>query len=309
MKRLVIHPRDRTTEFLTQIYEPLDCVTLVRGGCSQEQLKDMIREHDQVLMMGHGSPLGLMSVGQFWSKGGHIIDDSFRDVLAEKDNSVFIWCNADQYVKHNKLDGFYTGMFISETSEARFCGLPVYVNQNHVDDSNNLFAKTVGQFVEKDTKLLHAAVRNKYSTIAYKNPVAQYNRERLYHSDLTSLPESGIMSYGHQVGEDDGIQTDVLQDRLWGEDSFGWTPRKEVSPSPLYRGHWSDSQEAAALGREIHETGTYEDENDWWLDQDVQEHWEQVGYDESSQVIPDTSNEGCIGESNVISYDSCTTLE
>jgi hypothetical protein len=96
---------------------------------------DLIEEHDRVMMCGHGAPMGLFSVGQFKNTGGFIIDHTMVDILSKKDNSIFIWCNADQFVNRFKLKGFYSGMFISEVGEAYYCGLPG-TKQDVVDESN-----------------------------------------------------------------------------------------------------------------------------------------------------------------------------
>ena len=178
MKTLVIHPKDDSTVFLTKVYENLDAVTLVQGGISRDQLKDMVRSHDQIMMMGHGTPYGLMSVGQF---NGHayVIDGSFAPLLAEKKNSVFIWCNADQYVNCNGLRGFYTGMFISEVAEAKLMGLGD-TTKREVDESNDLFVETIGAFADRGPRLMHAAARHKYGQLTGSNRVANYNRKRIY---------------------------------------------------------------------------------------------------------------------------------
>lgn len=175
--KLVIHPKDRSTDFLKTVYEDLDA-TVVTGGVSKPELKEMVRAHDQVLMMGHGTQFGLMGVGQF--KGyGNIVDDSFAELLAEKDNSVFIWCNADQYVDHNELKGFYTGMFISEVGEARCMGMPL-AKQNTVTESNEWFVKAMGRAANDDPEAMHSYVKHDYGELACRNPVAHYNHKRLY---------------------------------------------------------------------------------------------------------------------------------
>ena len=179
MKTLVIHPKDDTTTFLDRVYEDLDEVTLVQGGVNQAQLKDMIESHDQVMMMGHGTGHGLWSVGQFPDAATYVIDASLVPVLAEKTNSVFIWCNADQFVTANDLQGFYTGMFISEVLEAEHMGLP-HATQTQVDESNDRFVETVGLVADKGAHLMHAAARHGYGRLAQRNPVARYNHARMY---------------------------------------------------------------------------------------------------------------------------------
>ncbi len=182
MKRLVIHPNDASTAFLTKVYENLDGVTLVQGDVTGAEIKRLIATHDQVMMMGHGSAFGLMSVGQFPDAPGHVIDDSFAPLLAEKDDSVFIWCNADEYVHRNRLKGFYTGMFISEVDEAYLMGIGE-TTQSEVDESNDLFVQAVGGLSACGPRLMHAAARHKYGHLARSNRIAKYNHERLFLSD------------------------------------------------------------------------------------------------------------------------------
>ncbi len=175
MDRLVIHPKDRTTEFLSGIYQDHD-VTLVTGGVSKHRLKEMIQAHDQTIMLGHGTPSGLMSVGQF--PGAYVIDQTCVEVLAEKDNHVYIWCNADRFVDRNELCGFYTGMFISDEWEAWM--MRVDATKVEVSHSNETFASIIGQHSEPCQ--MFEAAEGAYCDLAELNPVAAYNCERLYYA-------------------------------------------------------------------------------------------------------------------------------
>ncbi len=184
MKTLVIHPKDKSTDFLSPIYAGLDDVTLVTGGWSQDQIQEAIQTHDQVMMMGHGSPNGLFTVGQFPIEdrfSGYVIGSGLVETLAQKDNNIFIWCNADQFVTRHGLKGFYTGMFISETGEATYCGLPG-TPQYIVDESNHGFVNILREKLQntRDTSLLFEQTSGVYSIIADINPVAKYNYNRLY---------------------------------------------------------------------------------------------------------------------------------
>lgn len=178
MNTLVIHPKDFSTRFLNRVYADVDA-TVVTGNVTRPNLIKMIDRHDQIMMLGHGTPLGLMSVGQFDEPD--VIDDTFADQLGERDNNVFIWCNADQYVKWNDLKGFYTGMFVSEVGEARIMGLPP-VSWKDVDESNKSFVGTIGRFATRGPRLMHAAAKHEYGSLAQRNPVAEYNHERLYYN-------------------------------------------------------------------------------------------------------------------------------
>jgi len=183
MKTLVIHPQDSSTDFLTPIYMNLksfpdfDDVTIVRGGMSKSEVDKLIIEHDRIMMMGHGSPGGLFSVGQFESQG-FIINHTTVPLLENKE-CIFIWCNADRFVETHNLKGLYSGMFISETSEAAYCGLP-NTPQDIVTESNDYFAKELGSVSEKPLDEMYEHIKYTYGMLAEGNAVAEYNHNRLY---------------------------------------------------------------------------------------------------------------------------------
>ena len=119
MKTLIIHPKDKTTDFLKPVYSSISDATVINGGVSKDEIRELIKEHERIIMLGHGSPGGLFGVGQFggWS---YVIDSTMVEALSNKHNNIYIWCNADQFMKqHPTLQGFYSGMFISEVGEAR----------------------------------------------------------------------------------------------------------------------------------------------------------------------------------------------
>ncbi|MGM9770911.1 MAG: hypothetical protein ACI3Y6_09395 [Candidatus Cryptobacteroides sp.] len=46
------------------------------------------------------------------SIGDHMIDDNDARVLKGHQNVICIWCYASEDARYNKLQGFYTGMFL-----------------------------------------------------------------------------------------------------------------------------------------------------------------------------------------------------
>ena len=179
MKTLIIHPKDPSTQFLDIVYTPINEKTIITGGVSVGEIKALIEKHDRVMMMGHGSPMGLFSVGQFWGAWGYIIDHTMVDILQQKENNVFIWCFADKFVKRHNLKGFYSGMFISELGEAHYLGYN-NVTQEIVDESNYGFCEILSNYINEDKTIIHENVLKEYGKIAETNPVAKYNYERLY---------------------------------------------------------------------------------------------------------------------------------
>lgn len=181
MKTLVIHPKDSSTAFLDIIYKGMRDTTVITGnGVTQDELRKIIPDYDRVMIMGHGSPYGLFTVGSFVGNRGYIIDQSFVNVLKDNPNNVFIWCNADQFVIRHNLKGFFSGMFISEVGEANYCR--VYgTDQEIVDESNIGFCKLVKKYRTLKSSVIHRRVKKHYGVLANDNPVAFYNNNRLFY--------------------------------------------------------------------------------------------------------------------------------
>ena len=68
MKNLIIQPKDPTTDCLSPIYAPLKNKTVITGGITKSEFGKLIHKHDRLIMLGHGSPHGLMSVGSSLGK-------------------------------------------------------------------------------------------------------------------------------------------------------------------------------------------------------------------------------------------------
>jgi len=179
MNTLVIHPRDASTDFLKPIYQKIPDVDVVTRGWDEFDVFDGLELCDRTLMMGHGSPNGLFSVGNFSTRTPYIIGEYCVDYLLSQEENVYIWCNADKFVRKHFLKGFFSGMFISEVSEAMYCG--VYeATQEMVDISNDSFAEILGDCINEDKHTIYDRVRNEYGKLIKDNPVANYNWKRLY---------------------------------------------------------------------------------------------------------------------------------
>ena len=185
MKTLVIHPDDRSTDFLKPIYEGIQDKTVVTGGrhgdknrMTKKEVNELIKTHDRVIMLGHGCPYGLFSVGMFESTYGLIIDNDTVVLLKEKKDNIYIWCNADMFVDKHELKGFYSGMFVSEVGESIHEGVPS--TQKVVNESNDGFSKILGSYVNEPTDIVYRNVTLVYELLGETNKVAKFNSERLY---------------------------------------------------------------------------------------------------------------------------------
>ena len=179
MKRLILHPDDRSTDFLKPIYSNIEDTTVVTGGIRyQQDIHNLIKSHDQVIMLGHGFSDGLLSVRQF-GLNPFIIDARCAKYLAEKESNIFIWCYASDFVAKHKLKGYCSGMFISEELEALYHNIEA--TEDQINLSNDVFAVALGEALQNGFTMNDAFdyVYSKYEAIAEGNLVVQYNLERL----------------------------------------------------------------------------------------------------------------------------------
>lgn len=183
MSQLIIHPQDPSTDFLKAIYALIPNITVITDGIDKNELQKLVRNHERIIMLGHGTSLGLLSVGQFLNTDSYIIDSSIVELISQKKDNIFIWCDADLFVQRHGLHGFYTGMFVSEVSETYYCGL-YGTDWNLIEESNQLFASTVSKHINEPSSILYKNVVCDYSMLAKTNPIAQYNLERLFFAEM-----------------------------------------------------------------------------------------------------------------------------
>jgi len=176
-KTLIIHPFDRSTFFLGKTYESIKNKQLITQGASKDEIRNLIKESSRIMLMGHGSPNGLFSVGQFGpDTRGYVIDETMVEVLRGK-KLITIWCHANQFIERHKLNAF-SSMFCSEYSECSYEGVKG-VKRGMVEESNDAFASIVGSHINSSIKTLHKSVIREYGVLGEVNPVAAYNNSRL----------------------------------------------------------------------------------------------------------------------------------
>ena len=166
---------DRSTDFLKAIYEDLPNITVVTKDMPSDKLNKLITGHDRVVMLGHGSPAGLFGRTQ-----SHIISSENVEALRGKEN-IYIWCHASMFVEDHKLKGFSTGMFVSEVSEARYCGVTTKDDaQSEINESNRAFASLVRSQIDKPVQMIHECCWNNYTQKKMdESEVVRYNHCRL----------------------------------------------------------------------------------------------------------------------------------
>lgn len=106
-----------------------------------------------------------------------LIDESHAELLTHESNNIYIWCNADCYVREHGLKGFATGMFISEPTEAQIFGVPFGLGD--ITGSNTLFAQIVGNCLDRPSLEIYQTVLKDY--FLERNHVCEFNRQRMFH--------------------------------------------------------------------------------------------------------------------------------
>ena len=171
MKTLVIHPKDITTDFLSVVYSDINC-TLIRNNLSHAELKKSIKDHDRIIFLGHGTEYGLIGFGKI------LIGSELVYLLREKKNNIYIWCNADKFVKKYELNGFVTGMIISEYEEA--IDYNIHCNYENIEVSNEIFAFCLKESIKYDPPKMLEKMSNDYGGHISSNNVMEFNSKNLF---------------------------------------------------------------------------------------------------------------------------------
>lgn len=177
MKTLVIHPKDKTTDFLKPIYNNIECTIINDCNIYPNDLVQHIKDHDRIIMMGHGSPSGLFNIDGGY---GLFIISSIHVYLLKEKYCVGVWCNADQFFNKHKLKGIYTGMVISEQMEALIFNKSLDINK--IKYSNDLLAQTFKDNIDgmdgSNNELIIENILHNYDS--HDNDIIDFNRQRIY---------------------------------------------------------------------------------------------------------------------------------
>lgn len=165
-KTLVIHPSDRSTDFLKLIYKDKGYDVINDRNIVSDIVLKAIENHDRIIMLGHGTPHGLMYTP---------INHSYGKLLASKE-TITIWCNSDMYALRHGLKGFHTGMIISEVGEAQYVLGCTPLDAKETLENMERFAKAVGECIEESPRDMQKYILEHYTG---DDMVTQFNRSRI----------------------------------------------------------------------------------------------------------------------------------
>ena len=180
-KTLVIHVQDKSTDFLKVIYEGKGYDVMNEFGLeyqrnpnAKEELIKKMEEYDRIIMLGHGTPTGLLNVdnGHYV---GYIIDRDFVKVLAKKE-TISIWCYSNRFFEPYNIKGFHTGMIISEIAEACCANGNKPLNAQEILDNMYAFATIVRLCIDKEPQDMKKFILEHYN---FDDDVTRYNRNNI----------------------------------------------------------------------------------------------------------------------------------
>lgn len=142
---IVIHIDNGTPDaaILSSIYKGLDNITLCYNR-SKSNIKRILRitGDEPVMLLGHGTPQGLLNISQ----NGFAVGSEHIEWLRNR-QVIGIFCYASDFADRYGLHGFFTSMFISNMEEALML-------QKHKDATDELISFQQKLFCDRVHTLL-----------------------------------------------------------------------------------------------------------------------------------------------------------
>ena len=180
---LVIHPKDKTTAMLSAIYDGLEAQVVDDNRSTKEMghLLHHVSTQERIMLLGHGSDKGL-----FFRKDDR--KDEFDKIIVGHShayhlrkhggNIVAVWCNADQFARAEGLHGLFSGMIVSEISEAQL--YKIETTQEELDSENVKLARRLRTLLDERIPLSEIPKR----LLAMDNvhsPLTTFNYKNFYY--------------------------------------------------------------------------------------------------------------------------------
>ncbi len=158
---LVIHPKDSTTAMLSALYDGLE-VELLDQSYNNSDIKHRLHHSpssERIMLLGHGSDNGLFSRSDDHSNFDRMIVSHQHAYYLRKHNGniVAVWCNANLFAQKEGLHGLFSGMIISELSEASEYGIAT--TQEELDRENVKLANRLRTLFDNGTPLIEVPAK------------------------------------------------------------------------------------------------------------------------------------------------------
>lgn len=173
---IVIHPYDESTRFLNLLYDkPKPDLTEEN---SKHEVDHLLGISKEVMILGHGTEYGLLCREGENMFGRYLIDYSHGYYLTQCTTLIGIWCNANIYAEKLGLHGLFSGMVISELSEAEDWGIKT--TKEELDLENKKFASRLGGLLRDPNIRLHEIPEIFQTLDDSKTPLTKFNYENIY---------------------------------------------------------------------------------------------------------------------------------
>lgn len=180
---LVIHPKDRTTRMLSILYDGMT-VRLIESDCSNKELGHLIRHTspgERIMLLGHGCDKGL-----FYRRNDE--NETFDGIIVghpqayhlrkHQGGIIGIWCHAVEFAKKEGLHGLFSGMIISELSEAEEYG--VLTDKESMDKTNRIMFAQLRRLLD-DGMPLHEIPERMRALDTTQSELSRFNYARFYY--------------------------------------------------------------------------------------------------------------------------------
>lgn len=181
---IVIHPTDRTTAFLSKLYEGVEHTIVIKDNLSKREMNHILHhtpKTERIMLLGHGCYKGL-----FWRADdtkpefdsivvGHPHSYHLRN---HGSNIVAIFCHANLFAEQKNLHGLFTGMIISDVSEAKVEG--VETTEEEIEQENLKFVTRLRSLLDEEVPL-HEMPKRMLALDDVHSPLTNFNYQRIYY--------------------------------------------------------------------------------------------------------------------------------
>ena len=169
---------DVDTLLLARIWRGIEGVHVVEVTPSTENYDELIadaitNEEDTLVICGHGTVAGLLH--PTFERFEYLIHSlNYQDIRAR--NVIGIWCHASDFAERHHVNGFFTGMFISNINEAYRYGI-YGVNEATIHESEVYFCDRLNRLLKENIPLVewNSRLRTQLNESHDVNDVDRYN--------------------------------------------------------------------------------------------------------------------------------------
>ena len=141
---IIVHPNDKTTDFLKILYEG----SKLDETSSNSKIEEELKKAKEIMLLGHGTEYGLLAPQGKEQFGRLIINSGHVQFLRNK-IIIGLWCNANIFAMKYNLTGLFSGMVISEISEA-LDWLNFIPSQEEIEKSRNRWVENLSKFIKEN---------------------------------------------------------------------------------------------------------------------------------------------------------------